>query len=293
MATLYLVSTPIGNLGDLSRRAAETLESVSRILAEDTRRTRILLNHLDLKTPLVSLHAHNEAARRETVLGWLASGEDLAMVSDAGTPLVSDPGQRIVEAAMEAGFPVVPIPGASAVLAALVGSGFGGDRFLFLGFLPRKGPERAELLDRVSSSPDPVVLFESPERVRRLLEALAEGCGPERRAVVARELTKIHEEFVRGTLAQVKDHFETTAPRGEFAVVVSGVVGQEDGGSVDEEAARALGQALLNEGLPPSRAAREVARRLKLPRNLTYAIVLGLAGEEAPGDGDDEKEGPE
>ena len=203
MATLFLVSTPIGNLGDITRRAADTLESVSRILAEDTRRTRTLLNHLELKTPLVSLHSHNEASRRRKVLDWLSSGDDLALVSDAGTPLVSDPGQRIVEAVMEAGFTVVPIPGPSAVLAALVGSGFSGDRFSFLGFVPRKGPERAEILDRISTSPDAVVLFESPERVTALLDALIESCGPGRPVAVAREITKVYEEFVRGTLVQV------------------------------------------------------------------------------------------
>jgi len=280
MATLYLVSTPIGNLGDLSPRAADTLESVTRILAEDTRRTLTLLNHLKLKTPLVSLHAHNEASRREAVLEWLASGEDLALVSDAGTPLVSDPGQRIVEAAVEAGFPVVPIPGPSAVLAALAGSGFPGDRFSFLGFLPRKGPERAELLDRISSSPDTVVLFESPERTRALLGALAEGCGPDRPVAVGRELTKLYEEFVRGPLTQVKEHFEVHAPRGEIVVVVSGAPEPGDTGPVDEGAARALAKALLDEGLTPSRVAKEVARRLKIPRNLTYAVVQRLSEDQ-------------
>ncbi len=287
MATLYLVSTPIGNLGDLSPRAAETLESVSRILAEDTRRTRKLLTHLGLSTPLVSLHAHNEASRTETVLGWLAAGEDLALVSDAGTPLVSDPGQRVVEAAIEGGYSVVPIPGASAVLAALAGSGFSGDRFSFLGFLPRKGPERTELLDRIAASPDPVVLFESPDRVKALLKALAESCGSQRRVVVGRELTKLHEEFVRGSPAQVAEHFEAHPPRGEFALVVSGSPEGEAGGAVDEGAARALAQALLEEGVAPSRAAREVARRLKLPRNLAYHVVQSLSGE-GKGSGDAE-----
>jgi 16S rRNA (cytidine1402-2'-O)-methyltransferase len=281
MATLFLVSTPIGNLGDITRRAADTLESVSRILAEDTRRTRTLLNHLELKTPLVSLHSHNEASRRKRVLDWLSSGDDLALVSDAGTPLVSDPGQRIVEAVMEAGFTVVPIPGPSAVLAALVGSGFPGDRFSFLGFVPRKGPERAEILDRISTSPDAVVLFESPERVTALLDALIENCGPVRPVAVAREITKVYEEFVRGTLVQVREHFEAHAPRGEFVVVVSGRVEPEDTGSVDEEAVRALAQALLNEGFSPSRAAREVARRLKLPRNLTYDIVQKVSEDQS------------
>ena len=280
MATLYLVSTPIGNLGDLSPRAADTLESVTRILAEDTRRTLTLLSHLKLKTPLVSLHAHNEASRRETVLEWLASGEDLALVSDAGTPLVSDPGQRIVEAAVEAGFPVVPIPGPSAVLAALAGSGFPGDRFSFLGFLPRKGPERVELLDRISSSPETVVLFESPERTRALLAALVESCGSDRLVAVGRELTKLYEEFVRGTLTQVKEHFEIHAPRGEIVVVVSGEPEPGDPGPVDEGAARALAKALLDEGLTPSRVAKEVARRLKSPRNLTYAVVQRLSEDQ-------------
>ena len=279
MGTLYLVSTPIGNLGDITRRAAETLGTVSRVLAEDTRRTRTLLNHLNLSTPLVSLHAHNEASRTETVLAWLASGEELALVSDAGTPLVSDPGKRIAEAVMEAGFPVVPIPGPSAVLAALVASGFSGDRFSFLGFLPRKGPERAELLDRISVSPDPVVLFESPERVKALLDALMESCGRERPVAVARELTKLHEEFVRDTLEGARAHFETHPPRGEFVLVVSGMPETGDTGAVDEGAARALAQSLLNEGLSPSRAAKEVARRLKLPRNLSYEVVQGLSRE--------------
>jgi 16S rRNA (cytidine1402-2'-O)-methyltransferase len=276
MATLYLVSTPIGNLGDLTRRAEKVLGSVSRILAEDTRRSRTLLNHLGVKVPLVSLHSHNEAARSETVLGWLASGEDLALVSDAGTPLISDPGRRLVEAVLEAGVPVVPIPGPSAVLAALVGSGFSGDRFSFLGFLPRKGPERGELLDRISTSPDTSVLFESPERVRALLDALQEGCGPDRPVAVARELTKIHEEFVRGTLAQVETHFEAHQPRGEFVVVVSGAPDPGGVGPVDEGAARALAQALLADGLSPSRAAKEVARRLRVPRNLSYEVVQRL-----------------
>ena len=277
MATLYLVSTPIGNLGDITRRAVDTLASVSRVLAEDTRRTRTLLNHLELSTPLVSLHAHNEASRRETVLKWLSAGEDLALVSDAGTPLVSDPGQRVASAVMEAGFPVVPIPGPSAALAGLVGSGFSGDRFSFLGFLPRKGPERAELLDRISTSPEPVVLFESPERVKALLKALLESCGKARPVAVGREITKLHEEFVRGTLEEVLGHFEAHQPRGEFVVVVSGETEPEDLGSVDEGAARALAQSLLDEGLTPSRAAKEVARRLKVSRNLSYEMVQAVS----------------
>ncbi len=273
MPSLYLVSTPIGNLGDLSPRAADTLQSVARILAEDTRHTRKLLTHLGLSTTLVSLHAHNEASRLDQILGWLEEGEDLALVSDAGTPLVSDPGQRLVEAVLDAGFTVVPIPGPSAVLAALVGSGFPMDRFSFLGFLPRKGPDRVEMVERVLDSRDPVVLFESPERVVALLETLIKEGGGERGVSVGRELTKFHEEFVRGPLSEVKAHFVENRPRGEFVVVVAGASEEEPTETVDREAARALALAVLSEGLAPSRAAKEVARRLKLPRNLAYGIV--------------------
>lgn len=277
MGTLYLVSTPIGNLGDLTRRAAETLGSVSRILAEDTRRTRKLLSHLGLSTPLVSLHAHNEASRQAAVLGWLSMGEDLALVSDAGTPLVSDPGGRVVEAVLEGGYTVVPIPGPSAVLAALVASGLPSERFSFLGFLPRKGPERADLLERIASSPETTVLFESPERTGVLLGALAERCGPHRRAAVARELTKIHEEIVRGTLGVLMDRFAEASPRGEVTLVVEGAPPGEGTAEADEAAARALAGALLDEGMAPSRVAREVARRLKLSRNRAYQVVQDLS----------------
>jgi 16S rRNA (cytidine1402-2'-O)-methyltransferase len=277
MATLYLVSTPIGNLGDLTHRAEETLGSVSRVLAEDTRRTRTLMTHLGLSKPLVSLHSHNEVGRSEKILDWLAKGEDLAMVSDAGTPLVSDPGQRVVEAVLEAGFDVVPIPGPSAVLAALVGSGFPGDRFSFLGFLPRKGRERSELLDRIGASPDPVVLFESPERVGDLLEALEEICGSQRPVAVARELTKLHEEFIRGPLEEVRARVGAVRPRGEFALVVGGTDGPPVSDAVDAGAARALAASLLTEGYTPSRTAKEVANRLKISRNMCYEIVQDVA----------------
>jgi 16S rRNA (cytidine1402-2'-O)-methyltransferase len=276
MGTLYLVSTPIGNLSDLSPRGARTLGSVSRVLAEDTRRTRTLLHHLDLQTPTVSLHAHNEASREAAVLAWLGSGEDLALVSDAGTPLVSDPGRRIVAAALEAGHAVVPIPGASAVLAALVGSGLLEDHFSFLGFPPRKGKARAVMMDRVSGSTHPVVLFESPERLRALLGDLADACGPERRCAVARELTKLHEEFIRGSLADVRRHFDVEDPRGEITMVVAGAPGSAADPEADRDAVLALARSLLARGASPSRAAKDVARRLSLPRNLVYSLIQDL-----------------
>ncbi|MHB1192394.1 MAG: 16S rRNA (cytidine(1402)-2'-O)-methyltransferase [Longimicrobiales bacterium] len=277
MSTLFIVSTPIGNLGDLSPRAAETLRSAARILAEDTRRTRVLAAHAGATAPLVSLHAHNEAERVRRVLGWLDAGEDLALVSDAGTPLVSDPGGRLVDAVAAAGHDVIPIPGPSAVLAALVGSGLPSERFAFLGFPERKGPERAFLLERVAASRESVVIFESPQRLVRLLGDLAGLCGGERRVAVGRELTKLHEEWFRGTLAGAAAHFGERPPRGEVSVVV----GPADEGAADaaglESEARALARVLLDGGSQPSAVAREVASRLALPRNTAYRIVQETA----------------
>jgi 16S rRNA (cytidine1402-2'-O)-methyltransferase len=278
VGTLHVVSTPIGNLGDLSPRAEETLRDVSRILAEDTRRSRILADRAGSAARLVSLHEHNERERTEVVLGWLEDGEELALVSDAGTPLVSDPGARLVAAVLAAGHRVVPVPGPSAVIAALVVSGLPSERFTFLGFPERKGRARHELLQRVARATESVVLFESPQRLVGLLAALAEVCGPDRLVAVARELTKIHEEVRRGTLAEVAAYYEANAPRGEVTLVVAPAdtaEPAEDRG----EAARSLARELLGDGVKPSQAAKEVAARLDLGRNEAYRIVHDL---EAP-----------
>lgn len=280
VSTLYLVSTPIGHLGDLTLRAGEVLASVDRVLVEDTRRTRVLLDHLHVRTPMVSLHAHNEAERLESVLGWLGAGESLALVSDAGTPLMSDPGERLVPAVIEAGYAVVPIPGPSAILAALVASGLPTVPFTFLGFPPRKGKERSSFLERVAESRDTVVLFESPERLRALLEALQDACGPERRGAVARELTKLHEEVIRGTLAELGAYYSGGRIRGEVCVVVEGAAFVPSPPGADEEAGRALARSLLEQGMSPSRAAREVGRIVGLPRSVAYRIVHALPGIE-------------
>lgn len=273
MATLFIVSTPIGNLGDLSPRAAETLRGADRILAEDTRRTRVLAEHAGARAPLVSLHQHNEAERTGRVLAWLDAGETLALVSDAGTPLVSDPGGRLVRAVAERGHVVVPIPGPSAALAALVGSGFGADRFSFLGFPERKGGARTALLARVAGAREPVVLFESPQRLERLLGDLAEACGAEREVAVARELTKVHEEFVRGTLSEVAAYYRQHPPRGEVSVVVGPADASPASEEDVEEEARRVARTLLGEGMKPSAVAREVAGRLAIGRNAAYRIV--------------------
>jgi 16S rRNA (cytidine1402-2'-O)-methyltransferase len=215
------------------------------------------------------------------VLEWLDTGEDLALVSDAGTPVLSDPGERLVPAVLEAGHSVVPIPGPSAILAALVASGLPTGRFTFLGFLPRRGKERREIIERLAAPRDTVVLFESPARLLSLLEELEALSGPDRRCVVGRELTKLHEEFVRGTVGEVRDHFASRPPRGEITLVLEAVEGPIGSRTVDREAARALAKALLEEGMRPSHVAREVARRLHVPRNEAYRVVQDMGGSES------------
>lgn len=278
MATLYVVSTPIGNLEDVTHRAARVLAEADRVLAEDTRRTGVLLQHLAIRTPLVSLHAHNEAARSERVLEWLDRGETLALVSDAGTPLVSDPGERLVRDVVAAGHDVVPVPGPSALLAALVGSGLPSGGFTFLGFIPRTGRARTEALSRIARSDLTTVVYESPNRLVKLLGDLVASCGGERPVVVARELTKLHESFVRGTVAEVLEHYRARSSiRGEVVVVIGPA---PEGAEVTPLDPGDVARGLLAEGLSPSEAARELARRLQLRRNQAYQIVQSLGPAE-------------
>src|SRR5690606_36009009 len=274
MARLYIVSTPIGNLGDITYRAIEVLGRADRILAEDTRRTAILLRHYGITTPLVSAHAHNEAARAEQLLTWLDGGEEVALVSDAGTPLLSDPGARIVQRVVAAGHDVVPIPGASALLAALVASGFDPAPFTFYGFLPRSGRGRRTILDAIASLDHAAVLYEAPGRLTRLLRDLAAAGCKDRRVVVARELTKVYETFVRGTLEEALRYYEREPARGEVTVVLDGRPKGHTRLEANEAGAAALVRTLLDEGQRPSDAAKEVARRLGIPRNRAYELVL-------------------
>ena len=220
MGTLYLVATPIGNLDDMTLRALHVLGSVPLIAAEDTRHTLKLLTHFGLRRPLVSLHAHNEARKLQTILNRLEQ-HDVELVSDAGTPALSDPGVRLVSAAVAAGYPVVPVPGPSAVLAALVSSGLPTNQFTFLGFLPRKRGELERVIRDAGEAKRTFVFFESPHRVQKTLAIMASALGP-RSLVVAREITKVHEEFLRGTPATLLEHFAKSPPRGELTVVVAG-----------------------------------------------------------------------
>ncbi len=279
MSTLYIVATPIGNLSDASARSIEILGAVDGILAEDTRRTRKLLARFDLPTSLTSLHEHNEASRIPRVVARLDAGEDLALVSDAGTPLVSDPGERLVRAVLDAGHTVVPVPGPSAILSALMGAGFPTVPFVFHGFVPRKGKERRAMLEQIAAAQETSVVFESPQRVAVLLQDLEALVSENRQVVVAREMTKIHEEFFRGTMAEAARYYAENKARGEVTVVVSPRSPAEGRESVDEAAARALARALIDEGLNLSRVAREVSSRLGIAKNAAYEIVHSLEGD--------------
>jgi 16S rRNA (cytidine1402-2'-O)-methyltransferase len=279
MPSLYVVSTPIGNLGDISYRAVEVLKSADVILAEDTRRTAVLLRHYGIEGQrLVSAHEHNERARSHTVVAMLREGKNVALVTDAGTPLLSDPGARIVGAVVEAEFEVVPIPGASALLAALVVSGIAAERFTFYGFIPRKGGKRADLLGEIGRLPYTAVLYEAPQRTEELLRDLLEAVGPDRQVAVGRELTKLHEEVFRGTVAEAVERFTMGEVRGEIVVVVAGREVDEAAEAEAEAASgRVLAEALLAQGIAPSAVARELRERLSIPRNEAYQLVQSLS----------------
>jgi 16S rRNA (cytidine1402-2'-O)-methyltransferase len=217
---LYVVSTPIGNLGDISTRAVQILSNVDLIAAEDTRTTKVLLNHFGITTPLISFFSHNESRRVPELIEKLRAGRSVALVTDAGTPGVSDPAFSIVRAAIASGRRVIPVPGASALLAALVASGLPMDRFLFEGFLPVKKGRRS-LLEDLRSEERTIVLYESPHRLRRTLDDLLQVLG-NRRIAVGREMTKKFEEVLRGTITEVREEFRKKEPRGEFVIVVAG-----------------------------------------------------------------------
>jgi 16S rRNA (cytidine1402-2'-O)-methyltransferase len=266
-ATLYVVATPIGNLGDISLRAIETLRAVPLVAAEDTRLTRRLWARHGIETRLVSYHAQSPPARRDQLLAHLAGGADLALVTDAGTPLVSDPGAELVAEWAQRGGQVVPIPGPSAVLAALVASGLPAARWAFEGFLPRRGRERRQRLERVATDERTTILFEAPGRTAATLAELAAACAPDRRAAVCRELTKLHEETWRGTVAHLAERAAVRPPRGEVTIVVAGASEDSAGPSaVSLERARSEVDRLVGEGMSRSSAAREVASRTGLPR---------------------------
>ena len=277
LGILYVVATPIGHLGDLSERAKEVLSQVPMVAAEDTRRTRQLLHHLGCRPRVVSYHAHSDPGRITMLLGVLEDGSDVALVTDAGTPGISDPGGELIRSAREAGARVVPIPGPSAVAAALSASGMSGDRYLFLGFLPRRGTERRRLLDQVGASLWTVILFEAPPRVLGLFKDLERVIGRDRRVVVARELTKLHEEIRADTLGGHLAYWAERNLRGEFTLVIAGGTGPE--AAVGQTAAevtdlRAAVRRMLGKGLSTKEATARVTTECGIPRNEAYRLVM-------------------
>lgn len=266
---LFIVSTPIGNLGDITQRAVEILGAVELVLAEDTRHSRRLLDHVGSTVPMQAYHEHNEARSAPALIERLLAGAQVALISDAGTPLLSDPGARLVQQAIDAGVSVVPIPGASALLAALVGSGISADRFTYFGFLERKGAGRRRALEAIATLEHTAILFEAPGRVGSTLADLdAAGCG-ERGATVARELTKQFEEFRRGTVRALAAYYTKSAPRGEVVIVLAG----RSTTAASEDVLRAEASSMRERGVP----AREIVDRLigefGASRNVAYRLA--------------------
>jgi 16S rRNA (cytidine1402-2'-O)-methyltransferase len=268
--TLYIVATPIGNLGDITLRALDVLRGVAVVAAEDTRLTRRLWARHALSTPLVSYHAHSDSARTRELLARLAAGDDVALVTDAGTPLVSDPGEHLVGRWIASGGTVVPIPGASAVLAALVASGIPAPRWTFEGFLPRKGRERRARLARIAADERATILFEAPARTMATLHDLSDACGADRSAALCRELTKRYEEVRRGTLGELAADAQARPPKGEVTLVIAGAL-ERMPVTEDLEAGRRRVDALVSQGLKRSAAAQRVAAETGLPRRDLFA----------------------
>lgn len=281
---LYLVATPIGNLEDITLRALRILrEEVSTIACEDTRQTQKLLEHYQIRKPLVSYHEHNETSRTAEILEMLARGDSVALLSDAGTPLISDPGYRLVAAAIDKGIAVVPLPGASAILPALAGSGLPSHTFRFIGFLPPKSGARRRALEDLQNESATVIAYESPHRILESLSDIAEVLG-ERPIVLARELTKIHEEFLRGTAADVVDQlkargWEKGSVKGEITLVIGGVV---EGAAKIEDALEEVNRLENETGLERMEAIKTVAKRMGLPKREVYRLATER-GSNPPG----------
>ena len=278
MPTLYLVATPIGNLEDISARALRVLREVQLIAAEDTRQTSKLLQRYDIHTPSISYHEHNKLVKLERVLSALEAG-DVALVSDAGTPALNDPGYELVRAVIAAGHMVSPIPGACAPIAALVASGLPTDAFLYLGYLSRKRQERQRQLAEVSSLPYTLIFLETPQRMLASLDDL-EGVLGDRQIAVGRELTKLHEEIFRGSLSEARQHFTQNPPRGEFTLVLAGKASQTERWSVEHLEAEL--QMHLSKGEPSSKLAARLAALSGWSRREIYQTVLKIQGKKNP-----------
>ena len=284
--TLYLCPTPIGNLEDITFRALKILKQVDFIAAEDTRVTMKLLNHYEIKTPLISYHEHNQKQRGPEIIQLLLKGKNVALVTDAGTPGISDPGEDLVKLAVAEGIAVAPLPGAVAAICALVASGLSTERFVFEGFLPRKPKERKQRLMQLAAEPRTVILYEAPHRLLKSLEYLKETLG-NRRITVAREITKLHEEFFRGTIEQAIEKFENTQPRGEIILVIEGldellenaktkIVSQQNTQNPEEikQKLESIMNDYMAQGMSKKAAMKKAAEELGISRNEAYALLL-------------------
>ncbi len=269
---LFIVATPIGNLGDITYRAVETLKNVDVIAAEDTRNSKKLLHHYGIGTPMIAVHEHNESAMADALLARLQRGENIALISDAGTPLISDPGYRLVSRLLKAHMRITPVPGPSSVMAALCAAGMPTDHFRFAGFLPRSGAARSRALRHIAACDETTILLESPRRLLGALTDMQALFGETREIVVARELTKLYEEFVAGSPGSLVEHFKAHAPRGEIVVVI---------GPADAQASALTDENILNclasesvRSLPPTARARAVAKSLDISRSRVYALMI-------------------
>ena len=277
--TLYLVPTPIGNLQDMTPRAITVLADVDLIAAEDTRHTQQLLNHFDITTKQTSFHEHNWQAKIPGIVADLQQGKNIAQVSDAGMPSISDPGKELVAAAIAQGIAVVPIPGATAGVTALIASGLVPQPFYFYGFLQRKNSDQLAELERLATLRDTTIFYEAPHRLKQTLENIQKVMGADRQVVLARELTKKYEEFLRGTVAELVAWAKTHEIRGEFVVMIAGFTGEETAATDNDEAELTVQEAvskLVAKGLKPNAAIKQVAKARQLDRQAVYADYHGI-----------------
>lgn len=273
--TLYVCGTPIGNLGDISQRLREVLQRVNVIAAEDTRRTIKLLAHIGVRTPQTSLHEHNEQRKTDVLIGKLQAGQSVALVSDAGMPGISDPGMALVQACIAKDIAVVPIPGPTAFTTALVASGLSTERFAFEGFLPRQASARQARLEALQHDERTLIFYEAPHRLRRTLEDMQRVFG-ERDAVLARELTKVHEQFVRASLSDIVRTVKKKPARGEYVILIAGKEQTETAPKFDEDAIRRELSRLLQDGISHRDAVRQVASDFSVARKRVYDLALEM-----------------
>ncbi|KAA8441978.1 16S rRNA (cytidine(1402)-2'-O)-methyltransferase [Weissella paramesenteroides] len=276
--TLYLVPTPIGNLGDMTNRSIQVMQDVDVIAAEDTRHTQQLLNQFEIITKQISFHEHNKETRIPELVARLQAGDSIAQVSDAGMPSISDPGHELVKAAILADVPVVPIPGASAGITALIASGLAPQPFMFYGFLPRKPKEQLHELDLLKTHQETMIFYEAPHRLAKTLQSVEKVFGAERQVVLARELTKRYEEFLRGTIAELVAWATSNEVRGEFVVIVSGndqVIETSDADPLAELSAVDAVKELVENGLKPTAAIKQIAKQRSLDRQTLYLKYQG------------------